>query len=97
MSLTPETVELILKQLERQLDELRIRADAATRFGNKLVGGLVVVGLIVGGMQFFVARQVTLLDAVRDNQRQVIERLIVLEVQERYSRKPPPDDKDTPK
>ena len=96
MSLTPESIELILKHFERQLDELRERSEAASKFGNKLVGGLVVVSLVVGGIQFFVVRQIALLDAVRDNQRQVIERLIVLEVKERYDRTPHPDDKEKP-
>jgi hypothetical protein len=55
-----------------------------------------VVSLVVGGIQFFVVRQISLLDAVRDNQRQVIERLIVLEVKERYDRTPHPDEKEKP-
>jgi hypothetical protein len=96
MPLEPETIELLLKQLERQVDELRTRTENASKFGNKLVGGLVVVSLVVGGIQFFVVRQISLLDAVRDNQRQVIERLIVLEVKERYDRTPHPDEKEKP-
>jgi hypothetical protein len=92
----PESVELLLKHLQQQVDDLRLRADAATRFGNKLVGGIMVVALIVGGMQFFVARQIALLDAVRNSQRTVIERLIVLEVQAKYERTPHPDDKEKP-
>lgn len=93
MSLEPGNIELILKHIERQIDELRQRADDAARFGNKLVGGLVVVGLVVGGMQFFVARQIALLDALRNTQTDMIERVIVLEVEGKFHRQPPPNDK----
>ena len=92
----PESIELLLKHLQQQVDDLRLRADAATRFGNKLVGGIMVVALVVGGMQFFVARQVALLDTVRNDQRTVVERLIVLEVRNKYERTPHPDDKEKP-
>jgi len=101
MPLDPGTVELLLQQLTAQATELRHRADATSKFGNKLVGGLVVLSLMVGGMQWFVLRQIALLDGLRDNQRVIYERLIVLEVQRRYergpgSRTPPVDDKEKP-
>jgi hypothetical protein len=96
MPLGLDTIELLLKQLSQQVDDLRARSEANSQFVHKLVGGLVVLGLVVGGMQFYVARQVALLDAVRANQRAVIERIIVLEVEAKFHRQPPPDDKEKP-
>ena len=54
------------------------------------------MALVVGGMQFFVARQIQLLDGLRDSQQQLIARVISLEVEARYGRKPPPDAKEKP-
>lgn len=96
MPLAPDTIELLLKQLSEQVEALRQKAEANSQFVHKLVGGLVVLGLVVGGLQFYVARQVALLDAVRANQRDVIERVIVLEVQAKFHRTPPPDEKEKP-
>jgi hypothetical protein len=93
MSLEPETIELMLQHMQQQVDELRQRAASSSKFGNRLVGGIIVVAAIVGGMQWFIVRQVVLLDAVRDSQRNVIERLIVLEVERKFERSPPVDEK----
>lgn len=87
-----------LDALQRQIDDLRERTDAASKFGNKLVGGLLVLGVVLGGMQWFVVRQIGMTDETRAQALTLERRVIVLEVEQRYRnhRLPVPDDKEKP-
>jgi hypothetical protein len=75
-------------RLGQEVDGLRRRADANTRFNNRIVGALLAASVLLGAGQWVVLRQVAVIDDLRKQAAELDRRVMTLEIERAYDMKP---------
>lgn len=75
-------------RLGQEVTELRRRAEANTRFNNRVVGALLAASVLLGAGQWLVLRQVAVIDDLKKQATELDRRVMVLEIERAYDMKP---------